>query len=78
MVNGAAKRLRNKVLKKEQEQIGDGEDIIACMPLTFRDLAKQGTLVKIRSCFCYTIDSGEILDNEVNSLFCHECKEHTC
>ena len=34
VMNGAAERLRNKVVKEQQDQIEDGEDIIACVPLT--------------------------------------------
>ena len=41
VMNGAAERLRNKAVKEEQDQIGDGENIIACVPLTVMDLAKE-------------------------------------
>ena len=32
---------------------------------------------KIRVVFVISVDTGEILDYEVKSLFCHECKAHT-
>ena len=34
VMNGAAERLRNKMLKEEPDQIEDGEDIIACVSVT--------------------------------------------
>ena len=78
VMNGAAERLRNKMLKEEPDQIEDGEDIIACVSVTVDGTwQKRGHSSKLGVVFVISVDTGEILDYEVKSLFCHECKEHT-
>lgn len=78
VMNGAAERLRSKVLKEDPDQIEDGEDIIACVSVTVDGTwQKRGHSSKLGVVFVISVDTGEILDYEVKSLFCHECKEHT-
>ena len=72
-MNGAAERMRNKMLKEEPDQIEDGGDIIACVPVTVdATWQKSGHSSKLGIVFVISVDTGEILDYEVRSLFCHE------
>ena len=77
VMNGAAERLRNKVLKEQPDQIDDGEENIASVSVTVDGTwQKRGHSSKLGVVFVISVETGEILDYEVKSLFCHECKEH--
>ena len=78
VMNGAAERLRNKVLKEQPDQIEDGEKIIACVSVSVEETwQKSGHSTKLGVVFVISVETGEILDYEVKSICCHECKEHT-
>ena len=78
VMNGAEERLRNKVLKEQPDQIEDGEKIIACVSVSVDETwQKRGHSSKLGVVFVISVETGEILNYEVKSLFCHECKEHT-
>ena len=39
---------------------------------------KRGHSSKMGVVFVISIDTGEVLDYDVRSLFCHECTSHSC
>ena len=56
--NGAAERLRNKVLKEVPDQIEDGEDIIACVSVTVDGTwQKRGRSSKLGVVFIILVDA---------------------
>ena len=55
----------------------DGEKLIANVAVTVDNTwQKRGHSSKIGVVFVISVLNGEILDYEVKSLFCHECKAH--
>jgi hypothetical protein len=78
IMKDASKRLREKVSLERPEDIEeDGEDTIACVSVTVDGTRqKRGHSSKIGVIFVISVDTGEILDYEVKSIFCHECKVH--
>ena len=75
----AAKRLRDKVSIEHSNDIEiDGEELIANVSVTVDGTwQKRGHSSKIGVVFVISVLTGEILDYEVKSLFCHECKAHS-
>ena len=78
IMKDASKQLREKVSLERPEDIEeDGEDTIACVSVTVDGTwQKRGHSSKIGVIFVISVDTGEILDYEVKSLFCYECKVH--
>lgn len=76
VMKDAAKRLREKVLIEHPDDIEmDGEEKIANVSVTVDGTwQKRGHSSKIGVVFVISVETGEILDYEVKSLFCHECK----
>ena len=76
IVQGAAKRLREKIAKEQLDNIEDEKDVeIAEVAVTVDGTwQKRGHTSKIGVVFVISVNIGEILDYEVKSLFCHECK----
>ena len=79
VMKDAAKRLREKIMTEHPDDIEmDGEDIIANVAVTVDGIwQKRGHSSKIGVVFLISVKTGEILDYEVKSLFCHECKAHS-
>ena len=75
----AAKRLRDKVSIEHSNDIEmDGEELIANVSVIVDGTwQKRGHSSKIGVVFVIFLLTGEILDYEVKSLFCHECKAHS-
>ncbi|CAB3995288.1 Hypothetical predicted protein [Paramuricea clavata] len=68
VMKDAAKMLFGKVMSECPDDIEeDGEDLIA---------HKRGHSSKIGVIFLISVATGEILNYEEKSLFCHECKAH--
>lgn len=78
VMKDAAKRLFEKVMLECPDDIEeDGEDAIASVSVTVDGTwQKRGHSSKIGVIFVISVATGEILDYEVKSLFCHECKAH--
>ena len=78
VMKDAAKRLRDKVSIEHPNDIEmDGEELIANVAVTVDGTwQKRGHSSKIGVVFVISVLTGEILDYEVKSLFCHECKAH--
>jgi hypothetical protein len=78
VMKDAAERLREKVsIERPHDMEEDGEDTIACVSVTVDGTwQKRGHSSKIGVVFIISVETGEILDYEVKSLFCHECKAH--
>ena len=79
IMKDAAKRLKDKIATERPQAIDDQNDIeIARVAVTVDGTwQKRGHSSKIGVVFVISVDTGEILDYEVKSLFCHECKAHT-
>lgn len=77
-MQGAAKRLREKIAKEQPDNIEDENDVeIAKVAVTVDGTwQKRGHSSKIGVVFVISVDTGEILDYEVKSLFRHGCKAH--
>ena len=70
----AARRVKEKV---DGEQPDDIVDDVASVAVTVDGTwQKRGHSSKIEVIFVISVDTGEILDYVVKSLFCHECKAH--
>ena len=79
IMKDAAKRLRDRIVIERPQDIDDeNEDSIAKVAVTVDGTwQKEAThSSKIGMVFVISVDTGEILDYEVKSLFCHECKAH--
>ena len=79
VMNDAAARLHQKVSIERPDAIEeDGEDTIAHVSVTVDGTwQKRGHSSKIGVVFVISVDTGEILDYEVKSLFCHSCQVHS-
>lgn len=78
VMNDAAERLIHKVSIEQPDDIEqDGENIIAHVAVTVDGTwQKRGHSSKIGVVFVISVDTGEILDCEVKSLFCQQCQVH--
>ena len=78
VVQDAAHRLKEKIRQEQPDNIVCGETDIAHVAVTVDGTwQKRGHSSKIGVIFVISVDTGEILDYEVKSLFCHECKAHS-
>ena len=78
LMKDAAKRLVDKVAMERPDDIeDDGTTVIANVSVTVDGTwQKRGHSSKIGVTFVISVDTGEVLDYCVKSLFCHECKTH--
>ena len=78
IMKDAAKRLKEKVLMERPDDIEkDGAVEVARVAVTVEGTwQKRGHSSKMGVIFVISVDTGEILDYAVKSLFCHECKAH--
>ena len=73
----ASERLRKKISAEQPDNNESGEIDIANVAVTVDGTwQKKGHSSKIGVIFVISVDTGEILDHEFKSLFCHECKAH--
>lgn len=78
VMQDAAHRLKEKIRQEQPDNIECGETDIAHVAVTVDGTwQKRGHSSKIGVIFVISVDTGEILDYEVKSLFCHECKAHS-
>lgn len=75
----AAKRLvENVAMDRPGDIEDDGNTVMANVAVTIDETwQKRGHSSKIGVIFVISVDTGEILDYCVKSLFCHECKVHS-
>ena len=75
----AAERLWEKVSIEWPDDIEEeGEEKVAHVSVTVDGTwQKRGNSSKIGVVFVISVETGEILDYEVKSLFCHGCKAHS-
>ena len=66
-----AERLKDPNLAKE-----DVDRAIPCSVTVDGTWQKRGHTSKIGVVFAISVDTGEILDYEIKSLFCCECQKH--
>jgi hypothetical protein len=77
VMKDASERLRKKISVEQPDNIESSEIDIAHVAVTVDGTwQKRGHSSKIGVIFVISVDTGEILDYEVKSLFCHECKAH--
>ena len=78
VMKDAAKRLKDKIATERPQDIDDEDgSTIARVAVTVDGMwQKRGHSSKIGVVFVISVDSGEILDYEIKSMFCHECKAH--
>ena len=78
VMKDAAKRLKDKIATERPQDIDDEDDsTIARVVVTVDGTwQKRCHSSKIGVVFVISVDSGEILDYEIKSMFCHECKAH--
>ena len=79
IMKDAAKRLWEKVSIEWPDDVEEeGEEKVAHVSVTVDGtLQKRGNSSKIGVVFVISVETGEILDYEVKSLFCHGCKAIT-
>ena len=70
----ATRRVREKVAGEQPDGIVD--DVASVAVTVDGTWQKRGHSSKIGVIFVISVDTGEILDYVVKSLFCHECKAH--
>ena len=78
LMKDAAKRLVDKVAMERPDDIeDDGTTVVANVSVTIDGTwQKRGHSSRIGVTFVISVDTGEVLDYCVKSLFCHECKAH--
>ena len=78
LMKDAAKRLVDKVAMESPDDIeDDGTTVVANVSVTIDGTwQKRGHSSRIGVTFVISVDTGEVLDYYVKSLFCHECKAH--
>ena len=78
LMKDAAKRLVDKVTMESPDDIeDDGTTVVANVSVTIVGTwQKRGHSSRIGVTFIISVDTGEVLDYCVKSLFCHECKAH--
>ena len=75
VMNGAAERLQNKVLKEQPDQIEDDEDIIACVSVTVDGTwQKRGHSSKLGVVFVITVETGETWTMRWSNFFATSAK----
>ena len=71
----AADRLREKVCRERPDDV-DSDGVAEVAVTVDGTWQKRGHSLKIGVIFVISVDTGEILDYCVKSLFCHVCKAH--
>ena len=64
------------ILKDPNLAKEDADGAIPCSVTVDGTWQKRGHTSKIGVVFVISVDSGEILDYEIKSLFCRECQKH--
>ena len=78
VMQDAAHWLKEKIRQEQPDNMECGETNIAHIAVTVDGTwQERGHSSKIGVIFVISVDTGEILDYEVKSLFCNECKEHS-
>ena len=75
LMQEAADRLREKVYRERPDDV-DGDGLAEVAVTVDGTWQKRGHSSKIGVIFVISVDTGEILDYCVKSLFCHVCKAH--
>ena len=80
-LNDAAQRLILHIIAENPGniEVTDKDKLIAKVGVTVDGTRqKRGHSSKMGDVFVISIDTGEVLDYDVHSLFCQECTSHSC